>query len=283
MTPDINDQTRPGTFSRGLFLLAATRPHLLLPAWLAALTGAAFTLSGMVDVHLPLDLTAWSCALLAANLMNVVPDRETDRVNDKNQVWAGHLNAAALLGFAGILALTGLTISLLLIPQLLIPTLATVVLGYAYSWPPLRLCGRPGWDLVAHLCAYAIIAPWVGNILVSGSNPVLKGLTEVLQTSSLWLALPVGVAFLFTAVLDLPGDRLTGKITSAVALAGLWPSLEESSQRRGFRVAIIILVMMGVLAAGWPGLQQWPQTLLPILTWLVFSYALQGFARRLGE
>ena len=92
MSPGIRSNARPGTSLPGLFLLAAARPHLLLPAWLAALTGAALGPSAgqtIAPSHILAGVACWSLTLLAVNLVNLLTDQASDLANGKNLAWRG--------------------------------------------------------------------------------------------------------------------------------------------------------------------------------------------------
>lgn len=84
---------------------------------------------------------------------------------------------------------------------------AAAALVLAYSIPPLRLSSRAGFDLVANAAGYGVLAPWTG----AGNHPlpVAFGVAG---------ALAVGAVFVHTTLLDLLGDRKTGKRTLGVVL-----------------------------------------------------------------
>jgi 1,4-dihydroxy-2-naphthoate octaprenyltransferase len=276
MSPGIRSNARPGTSLPGLFLLAAARPHLLLPAWLAALTGAALGPSAgqtIAPSHILAGVACWSLTLLAVNLVNLLTDQASDLANGKNLAWRGVVGPDLLGATAAGASLLGVAGAILLAPQILLPVLAGLGLGLAYCLPPTRLCARPGLDLLAHLAGYALLAPWTGSLLAgapaAGPAPL----------AVLYLVPLVGVSFLLTAVLDLPGDRATGKRTSAVWLARKWTALDGWAAGPWRRRSIIVGVAGGVLLAGLPGLVRWPGLLWPLGMWVVLGYLVQGLAR----
>ena len=285
MTPTQIKQGRPGTWFPGLFFMAATRPHLLLPAWLAAVTGASFKVrtEGVPPLELPTlmaGLVAWSLSLLAVNLINLIADQQTDLINDKNQGWKRGLKATHLAAGAAMMSLSGLVLAAWVVPCILLPLLLGLGLGVAYSQQPPRLSARPGWDLLAHVAGYGIIAPWIGAVLVVG--PDLSATRSVTPTSGiplaalLYLAPVVAITFLLTALLDLSGDRAAGKKSSVVWLVDRFPLMCDWARNHLTRRIIIVLVFLGVVLAGLPGMLAWPGLAVPMACWLVMSYALQG-------
>ena len=289
MTPEPNDRTGPGTMFPGLFFAAAARPHLLLPAWMAALTGASFQ-AVSTGVHPPASLqltglTGWSMVLLAVNLANLLSDRESDLLNAKNLFPWRILEPRTVAAGTASLALAGLLLTAWLRPRLLFPAVLTLGLGLAYSLPPVRLSSRPGWDLAAHLMGYGLLAPWVGALLVedftAGSNWSVTPALGVPGPAAAYLLPLVGVTYLLTALLDLKGDRIAGKETSAVALARRWPGFETLSSLPVVRSEVIAWIFLGVILAGIPGLRAWPETVVPLVIWLGLSYGLLRVVRKL--
>lgn len=291
MTPTVNHPQGPGNSFPGLFFLAAVRGHLLLPAWLAALTGASFASdaeqASLTD--LPgrwAGFAGWSLALLAVNLVNLLADRESDYLNAKNQGGPARLGDRTLAAGATVLAVSGLFLTAWQLPRLLLPVLLSLGLGVAYSQRPLRLTGRCGWDLAAHLAGYGILAPWIGALLLAGpsSGPawsVAPPLGVPWQASAFLMPI-VGVTFLLTALLDIRGDRMAGKQTTAVILAGCFRWLENWSHQPAIRKLLISLVFLGVFLAGVPGFLVWPHLLVPLIIWLGLGYSVQMLAARLG-
>jgi 4-hydroxybenzoate polyprenyltransferase len=81
----------------------------------------------------------------------------------------------------------------------------------AYSLPPLRLTARPGLDVIANATGYGAIATLLGGAphpsLDPGASLLVFGTT-----------LAVSAVFLHTTLLDLEGDRRTGKRSIGVVL-----------------------------------------------------------------
>lgn len=291
MTPIVKNPQGPGNSFPGLYFLAAVRGHLLLPAWLAALTGAAFEVGAGPGTLADLSgswtgIAGWSLVLLAVNLVNLLPDRESDYFNAKNQIGPAILGVQTLAAGAAVLAISGLILTTWQVPRLLLPIILSLGLGVAYSQPPVRLTGRCGWDLAAHLAGYGILAPWIGAILEAGpsSGPPwsVAPTVGVPWQAAAFLMPVVGATFLWTALLDIRGDRMAGKQTTAVILARRFNWLEPWSLQPHNRKLLICLVFLGVVLAGIPGFLLWPHLIVPLIIWLGLGYSVQMLASRSG-
>jgi chlorophyll synthase len=221
---------------RVLDFFFALRPLVLVPAWSffvlgwAAAGGAPFPW---------LRFALLSLVLCGAYLVNQIVDLETDRINGKGfflqrgiftprfYAWAATLFIAASCGIAFVLDASPRAIAV------------AAALGLAYSMPPLRLAARPGLDLAANAAGYGIVAPWIG---AGDALPPARLLAAA--------ALAVAAVFLHTTLLDLEGDRRTGKRTSGTVL-GL----------RGARAGALLCSLAAVaLAHGSAPQPQWIAT-----------------------
>lgn len=233
--------------TRVTILAACLRPHLLLPATLAAATGFVLRpgfdrtperLSGPGPAAL---LIGWSLVLGAVHVVNLAADRDTDRLNRKNLFWMDRLAVRHLAWTAVLLAMAGLGAAAWSGPAHLLPVGATLLLGLAYSLRPLQLSRRWGWDALANVAGYALLAPWIGSAAGSPpADPVRFGLGEVPAAAVLYLAPLVFAAFLLTTVLDASGDERVGKIT--------W-SVRFSPRATGVLAAVVLAVSW--LASRW--------------------------------
>lgn len=193
----------------------AMRPLVLVPAWSFFLLGAGMA---RVEPFPTLRFLLLSVVLAAAYLINQVVDAESDRVNDKGFFLQRRIFTPRLYVFVATASL-GVALCVGLwrqdSPRLL---LVAAALGLAYSLSPLRLSGRPGFDMLANALGYGGVALALG----AGSLESLGGIAAL--TRSPWgprllaCMLAVAAVFLHTTVLDLEGDRRTGKRTTGVAL-----------------------------------------------------------------
>ena len=135
---------------------AAARPHLLIPAWVCALSGAARVADPVSPSRsLTLAVCAWSLALVATHLVNLVADRDGDRRNAKNLFWQGRVSGRCLGVAAGVGAVAALLCGYHGGVTAFAAVAATLALGALYSLPPVRMAHRWGWDLAANTGGYA--------------------------------------------------------------------------------------------------------------------------------
>ena len=159
-------------------------------------------------------------------------DVETDKENPRRV----HLNAMA----SG--RLSKRTGKILLIIFIVIPLVLTLVYSrgvfvfsvllifwmWAYSAPPLRLKGRPGWDIIWHFMAFAALVLW-GSYL-AGSVSIMHVL----------IAVSFGFFGCFgqidNHIQDYPFDKASGSITFAV-----WTGLQKA--KTSLYVVFVIYVV----------------------------------------
>jgi chlorophyll synthase len=203
-----------------VFLL---RPVILIPGWVFLLLGyysGRFWEGDPASPWIPggtllLSLVILTAVLGGTYILNQICDRETDRLNRKLflisegriPLWAA--TAELIVLYAGSLYLgwrfIGIGYGSLV--------LAAALLGIAYSVRPLRLKGRPGWDISANGLGFGGIAYVMGWITGAPFHPV--ALLGVLP-----YALAVGAIHTNATVLDMDGDRAGGDRTIAVCLGG---------------------------------------------------------------
>ncbi len=257
---------------RGLLLAACGRPNLLLPAWLSAATGAALT-NGSQPSTVPLIIVtlAFSLVLCAIHAANLIADRHSDRINGKNSFWQERLPATVVARHAAGWALLGLLLSGWAHWHFLLPTAATLVLGFIYSLPPIRLSARWGWDLLANVLGYGLIAPWWGSMVAHWEPSVTSPALAVPWSAVALLGPLIAIVFIWTTILDVKGDRLSGKTTIAVRF---------SLNAERHRPLLLTGIFAGVLAAGIPGLVSFPPLGVICVVWFILAY---GLAHRVGQ
>jgi 4-hydroxybenzoate polyprenyltransferase len=175
--------------------------------------------------------------MVTAYLINQVFDRDTDRRNNK-----GHFLTRGIFGVRTVVAMALASFALASLayqdtaPAQRPPLVAGLILSLVYSLPPIRLCARPFLDLAANAVGYGGIAFLCGYLSFGAST------ASGIERSLPW-ALLVGATFLHTAILDVDGDRATGKATTAV-LIGARPAA----------LLALVLASGGLVAAWWgPG------------------------------
>jgi 4-hydroxybenzoate polyprenyltransferase len=191
--------------------LFALRPLVLVPAWSFFLLGCAWTRWSDPRVPFPCArLAAFSLVMAGVHLVNQVVDRESDRINSKGFfLQRGIFTPRQYVTAAGICLAAGVG-GAAWRHDAPVWMLAAALLGLAYSVPPLRCAARPGFDVLANAAGYGAIAVALG----AGDRAPGSSATVWLCTSTV---LAVAAVFLHTTLLDLDGDRRTGKRTSGVA------------------------------------------------------------------
>ncbi|MEJ2721313.1 MAG: UbiA family prenyltransferase [bacterium] len=220
-----------------LFVL---RPVILIPAWSFYLIGAAGRPAGILrpaGVLPPLEPFACLTAILiTAYLLNQIFDRESDERNRKCLfISAGVFRTRTLV----LMALIFFLIASHLFHRIGVsarPALLTaLLLSLLYSLPPIRLCARPFFDLLANAVGYGGIAFVIGFEAAHGST-----------ARAAWLAVPyvflVASTFLHTTILDVEGDRAAGKISTTVRI-GVRRSVVLAAVLHALAVAAAVVTM----------------------------------------
>ena len=238
----------------------ALRPLVFVPAWSFFILG--YGLGWDPDTHSApfpwLRFLSMSLILAGVHLVNQIADFEADRLNGKGFfLQRGIFSRRLYAAVAGVCYVLGLGIAWARSesPVLLV---ATAALGLTYSIPPLRLSARPGFDLLANACGYGALA-----LLLGAGNMASFAAPWVFRLACCVLA--VGAVFLHTTLLDLEGDRRTGKKTSGLALgaartrrvAALLALAGAAAATRTHAPVLLsastALVILTAAAAAWPG------------------------------
>ncbi len=150
---------------------------------------------------------------LAVLAVNDAYDLPSDRLNPrkaKSPLLDGRitLRAAKRLAFAAAVAAVGLSLHVGIVFAL--GVLLAVLLGYAYSVPPVRLKTRAGFDVAVNALALGAFGPLAGWAAINpdlSDFPWLMGLQGTLAAIGLYLP---------TTLADLDADRAAGYQTVAV-------------------------------------------------------------------
>lgn len=239
LEPDARLRGRP------IVWLLATRPAFLVVTLIAVLLGLALT------AHEGAALRPWAAlatlvfALVAhagANVINDYHDRDTDGLNRdrlypftggsrfiQNEVLTARETAWLGYGALATVVPAGLALTLTSGPLLVPIGLAGLLLGWAYSAPPLRLAGRGLGEVV-------ITAAWL--LVIVGTHYVQLGrLSPVPAFVGLPYALLVAAILYVNQFPDARADAAAGKRTLVVRL--------------GAARAAHGLPLLGLCAAGW--------------------------------
>jgi chlorophyll synthase len=218
-------------------ILFLVRPPLLCASAVFFFVGAISAVrlsSGGYRVSLMLgalpNLALFLLVTAFAFVVNQVMDVRSDAVNKKAFILpSGVASRAEALGLAA-----GLSIAAALLlrgrePLVVLLVVAGLLLGVAYSVPPLRLKARPIADLAANVAGFG----WIGFMM--GWVAFADGGAEAVKRS-LPYALGMGAMFLNTCIPDEEGDRASGDMTTCVAFGKK-------------RVSLAALILMSLTAA----------------------------------
>jgi chlorophyll synthase len=201
-----------------LALLAVTRPQFWPLAWAPVWFGwAVATGSWTPGLDDPLRLALVGIVLGplvwgSVCTVNDLHDLPTDRLNPRRAgapLVTGLLTTRDMAIWHAVLSLTAVGVAAVVGPRVAAGTAVVVLLGRAYSAPPLRLKVRPGWDVAANAAAVGLVAPVAGWSLhrpVAG-YPLVLGVLGVTIAAALYLP---------TTALDHDPDEHAGMDTFAV-------------------------------------------------------------------
>ncbi len=194
-----------------------TRPLLLCVSTTFFFAGASHGMASPLEALRPAVLSALApnfllLALITASsfVINQVCDIESDRLNEKNfHLAAGLVGRKEAVAFYAALCIAATFLALSLPGPVRELGIAGIVLGFAYSVPPLRLKGRAVADMLANGMGFGFLAfalgwlallPYEGALL-AGAAPYVAAMCAV---------------FLNTTIPDEAGDRRTGDRTTCV-------------------------------------------------------------------
>lgn len=230
---------------------------ILIPAWSFFLIGAhqgprpgGFAFGGVRFYEL-VSLTSIS---IVAYLINQIFDRESDERNNKCfYLWQGIFSVRTLV----LLALVSFFLASFAFRRVgeegQVLLLALLVLSLFYSLPPVRLCARPLADMLANAVGYGGLSFLLGYGPRAGAWPL------AFLHAAPYVCL-VAATFVHTAILDMAGDKATGKISTAVFLG--------DSASRKLALALHALAVVTALA----------DRSAPALIMTLVSFPLAGYA-----
>ncbi|GAA2760555.1 prenyltransferase [Actinopolymorpha rutila] len=204
----------------------------------------------------------WSSVLA----VNDAFDFETDRLNERRQHSPhvrGQLRRRQLLGCAAFAGGAACLLSAWGGGLIFTVGMAGVlVLGWLYSAPPVRLKGRPVWDVGCNALAVGVLGPMGGWCLTRSvwEYPVSLAVTGLLTGAALYLP---------TLAIDVDADRAAGIRTTAVRFGptGVWILGILS-----WTVAVLLTVHLTTLGQVLPRQPLPTQLTLSPLLWLVYLF-----------
>ncbi|AGZ41556.1 UbiA prenyltransferase family protein [Actinoplanes friuliensis] len=199
-------------------LLAVSRPWFWPVSWVPAYLGTVLAghawLPARADTPralvalLVLGPLIWGAVLAQNDLYDLSSDRANPRKATAPLV-TGAVSAARLRSWYRVIAAASLACALFVGPLFVLGVLGVLVLGWAYSVPPLRLKTRPGWDVVVNAVVVGVVSPAAGWSITRApwDFPWQFGLIGLLFAAALYLP---------TTVTDLAADTGAGDTTFAV-------------------------------------------------------------------
>ena len=204
-------------WGRAVDMVFLTRPLLLVASTTFFFAGVARGVSSPADVLRPATIAAivpnlvlFGLVTASSFVINQVYDIESDRVNAKNfLLYLNRVGKWEALSIYMALSLAALVLGLGLgSPQMELGG-AGLLLGLAYSVPPVRLKGRPVADMLANGVGFGFLGfalGWTtlqpfGRAVVLGAAPYVVAMNAI---------------FLNTTIPDEAGDRLAGDCTSCI-------------------------------------------------------------------
>ncbi|HYN96701.1 MAG TPA: UbiA prenyltransferase family protein [Pilimelia sp.] len=211
--------SRPPVRSSPVLALAlVSRPWFWPVAWVPAYLGTVVASGGWLPVArdvpramlalLILGPLVWGAVLAQNDLHDLRSDRRNPRKAAAPLV-VGSISAARLARWYRVLVVCAVGAATLLGPLFTLGVAGVLVLGWAYSAPPLRLKTRPGADVAVNAVVVGLLAPLAGWSL---TRPVL----EFPWPMGVFGLLFAAAFYLPTTVADLAADRGADDTTFAV-------------------------------------------------------------------
>ncbi|MCZ7439156.1 UbiA family prenyltransferase [Micromonospora sp. WMMC241] len=204
---------------RAWALLLLTRPWFWPLGWAAAYAGSVLATRDWLPppTALPRSSAAlvvlgplvWAAVLAVNDRHDLPSDRRNPRKATAPLV-TGLLTEADLVRWHVGATVAALALAVTAIgPAFALGTAVVLLLGWAYSAPPVRLKSRPGLDVAANALAVGLLAPLAGWSLHRPvtSYPALVAVLGLLLVAALYLP---------TTVLDADADTAAGDTTAAV-------------------------------------------------------------------
>jgi 4-hydroxybenzoate polyprenyltransferase len=199
-------------------LVAVSRPWFWPVSWVPAYLGTVLAshawLPARADVPrslvalLVLGPLVWGAVLAQNDLQDLTSDRANPRKATAPLV-TGAVSATRLRRWYWGIVVAALACALVVGPLFVLGVAGVLLLGWAYSVPPLRLKTRPGWDVTVNAVVVGVVSPAAGWAITRPpwEFPWQFGLIGLLFAAALYLP---------TTVTDLAADTGAGDTTFAV-------------------------------------------------------------------
>lgn len=201
-----------------VLLVLVSRPWFWPVSWVPAYLGTV--LAGHAWLPTRADAPRAAVALLvlgpliwgAVLAQNDLHDLRSDRANPRKAtapLVTGALSAGRLRRWYYAIVVAALACALVVGPLFVLGVAGVLVLGWAYSVPPLRLKTRPGWDVAVNALVVGVVSPAAGWAITRTpwDFPWPIAVIGLLFAAALYLP---------TTVTDLAADTGAGDTTFAV-------------------------------------------------------------------
>ena len=240
-------------------LVAVSRPWFWPVSWVPAYLGTVLAghawLPDRADAPralvalLVLGPLIWGAVLAQNDLYDLPSDRVNPRKGTAPLV-TGAVSASRLRVWYRVIAAAALVAAVFVGPLFVPGVLGVLLLGWAYSVPPLRLKTRPGWDVAVNALVVGVVSPAAGWAITRPpwEFPWQFGLIGFLFTAALYVP---------TTVTDLAADTSAGYTTFAVRFG----------RRFAYRLGLVLwaAALLFSLACAWLDVVVPEATLVPQL------------------
>ncbi|GAA0459079.1 hypothetical protein Ade02nite_13000 [Paractinoplanes deccanensis] len=277
-------------------LVAVSRPWFWPVSWVPAYLGTVLAghswLPGRADAGravvalLILGPLVWAAVLAQNDLEDLRSDRANPRKATAPLV-TGAVSARRLRTWYRAAALASVGAAFLVGPLFVLGVGGVLLLGWAYSVPPLRLKTRPGWDVAVNALVVGLVSPVAGWSITRDPwhFPWPVAVIGVLFAAALYVP---------TTVTDLAADTQAGDTTFAVRFGatfahrlgiGLWgAALAVSLACAAFGLVVprstltAQLVMAPILLVAYAALTRRPTIAKLAVVSVLFGIPTAGFA-----
>jgi 4-hydroxybenzoate polyprenyltransferase len=201
-----------------VLLVAVSRPWFWPVSWIPAYVGTVLASHAWLPARddaaraavalLILGPLIWGAVLAQNDLHDLPSDRDNPRKATAPLV-AGTVSATRLRSWYRLAALASVGAALLVGPLFVLGVAGVLLLGWAYSVPPLRLKTRPGWDVAVNAFVVGVLSPVAGWSITRApwQFPWQLAVIGVLFAAALYVP---------TTVTDVTADAGAGDTTFAV-------------------------------------------------------------------
>ncbi|MCO8269921.1 UbiA family prenyltransferase [Actinoplanes sp. TRM 88003] len=197
-------------------VVAVSRPWFWPVSWVPAYLGTVLAGGRWVPADLPRALIAllvlgplvWGAVLAQNDRHDLTSDRANPRKATAPLV-TGAVDEATLRAWYRRIVVVTLIAAIFVGPLFVLGVAGVLLLGWAYSAPPLRLKTRPGWDVTVNALVVGVVSPAAGWSITRDpwDFPWQFGLIGLLFAAALYVP---------TTVTDRPADEDAGDTTFAV-------------------------------------------------------------------